>query len=78
MPSMKCSGMTAHKIPADSHLSGDGNVMLADSWETEAEEASGVKVHTDMCTYMWQPEVNSRCLPLSISTLIFEAGSLTE
>lgn len=48
MTSVRCSGMTGHKMPAHSPHGGDSSTMLADSWETEAEGAPGMKVHTDM------------------------------
>lgn len=31
-----------------------------------------------MCTYMWRPWVNVRCLPILFSTLLSETESLTE
>lgn len=31
-----------------------------------------------MCTYMWRPWVNVRCLPILFSTLVSETESLTE
>lgn len=45
---MRRSGITAHEILADSYQDGDGSMMLTGG-ETEAEEASGVGVHTDVC-----------------------------
>lgn len=57
---MRCSGITAHKMPADSHHNGDGSMMLADRWGNRGRgDLSYERVHRHVCTYMCKSQVNS-------------------
>lgn len=71
VPSMRRSGITAHEILAYSYQDGDGSMMLTGG-ETEAEEASGVGVHTDMCACVrvCKLEVSSGFPSLALPTLL--------
>lgn len=66
---MRRSGITAHEILADSYQDGDGSMMLTGG-ETEAEEASGVGVHTSACVRVCKLEVSSGFPSLALPTLL--------
>lgn len=62
--------------------SGDGSVSVCVRVCMYAHVLSHACAHTCtwecVCTWMWRPEIDDRCLSSLLSTLLFETGSFSE